>query len=65
MPVSGREFCRLLKKNGWHLKRIRGSHHLYAKDGRERMVVVPVHANKPMHKSMLSRLEKDSGVKAR
>jgi hypothetical protein len=32
--VSGREFARILEKNGWKLARIRGSHHVYIKEGR-------------------------------
>ncbi len=27
--VSGKEFCRLLEHQGWELKRINGSHHIY------------------------------------
>ncbi|MBS1859919.1 MAG: type II toxin-antitoxin system HicA family toxin, partial [Acidobacteria bacterium] len=30
-PVTGPEMCRLIEANGWSLKRINGSHHIYAK----------------------------------
>ncbi|MFB0554406.1 MAG: type II toxin-antitoxin system HicA family toxin [Phycisphaerae bacterium] len=29
-PISGKRFCRLLEDRGWILKRINGSHHIYA-----------------------------------
>jgi predicted RNA binding protein YcfA (HicA-like mRNA interferase family) len=31
--VSGKGFARILEKNGWKLARIRGSHHVYVKEG--------------------------------
>ncbi len=27
--VSGKSFCQLLEQQGWELKRINGSHHIY------------------------------------
>lgn len=27
--VSGKEFCKILERNGWKLARINGSHHIY------------------------------------
>ena len=41
--LSGREFCRLLESRGWRLKRVRGSHHIYAKEGLSARISVPVH----------------------
>ena len=40
---SGRDFCRLLEARGWVLKRIAGSHHIYAKTGSPVRISVPVH----------------------
>jgi predicted RNA binding protein YcfA (HicA-like mRNA interferase family) len=37
----------ILKKNGWRLARIRGSHHIFVKDGHG-TVPVPVHGNKDL-----------------
>ena len=31
--VSGKELARILEKDGWKLARIRGSHHIYIKEG--------------------------------
>ena len=43
--VSGRELVRLLEKDGWMLARIRGSHHVYTKEGRIERISVPIHGN--------------------
>lgn len=43
--VSGKRFCKLLEVNGWELKRINGSHHIYAKAGKTARISVPVHGN--------------------
>ena len=44
-PLSGRQFCRLLERNGWSLLRIDGSHHVYGKPGHRARISVPVHRN--------------------
>jgi hypothetical protein len=31
--ISGKDFARLLEKHGWELKRVTGSHYVYAKSG--------------------------------
>ena len=41
--VSGRRFCLLLESRGWQLRRIRGSHFIYAKEGHVSRISVPVH----------------------
>lgn len=46
--ISGKKFCRLLASIGWELKRINGSHHIYAKSGEIARISVPVHSNKPL-----------------
>ncbi|MCY3973382.1 MAG: type II toxin-antitoxin system HicA family toxin [Candidatus Dadabacteria bacterium] len=46
--VSGKRFCRVLEKKEWELRRINGSHHIYAKSGMDVRISVPVHGNKPM-----------------
>jgi predicted RNA binding protein YcfA (HicA-like mRNA interferase family) len=44
-PISGKEFARLLEQNGWVLRRIKGSHHIYGKDGAQARISVPIHGN--------------------
>ena len=47
-PVSGKRFCRVLEANGWELKRINGSHHIYAREGKSLRISVPVHGKSPL-----------------
>jgi predicted RNA binding protein YcfA (HicA-like mRNA interferase family) len=60
--VSGRHFCRELEKHNWTLQRIRGSHHIYAKDGNSSILTVPVHGNRDLKQGLLRRLLKDAGL---
>ncbi len=45
--------------------RIKGSHHIYAKDGFADLASVPVHGNKPLRKGTLATLTRLTGVKAK
>jgi predicted RNA binding protein YcfA (HicA-like mRNA interferase family) len=60
--VSGKQFCKVLRKHGWELKRIRGSHHIFAKPGNPKILTVPVHGNKPRKTGTLRKLLRDSGL---
>ena len=46
--ISGKQLCRMLESRGWVLKRITGSHHIYAKAGNPARISVPVHGNTPL-----------------
>ena len=46
--VSGKRFCRLLESKGWELKRVTGSHHIFAKTGNPARISVPIHGNAPL-----------------
>ncbi len=56
--VSGKRFCRILDSNGWKLKHINGSHHIYAKVGNTACISVPVHGNTPLKTGLLRHLMK-------
>ena len=56
--VSGKQFCRILESKGWELKRIKGSHHIYAKAGNTARISVPVHGNTPLRTGLLKHLMK-------
>lgn len=43
--ISGKRMCRLLEMRGWELKRVNGSHHIYAKPGSVLRISVPVHGD--------------------
>ena len=56
--VSGKHFCRVLESRGWTLKRINGSHHIYAREGSSARVSVPIHGNKVLKRGLQSHLMK-------
>lgn len=45
MGITAKQIIKILKKHGWKLDRIKGSHHVFIKEGYDRPVVVPVHGN--------------------
>ena len=60
--VSGKKLCRLLEDKGWDLKRISGSHHIYAKPGINARISVPVHADKPLKAGLQRHLMKVASI---
>jgi predicted RNA binding protein YcfA (HicA-like mRNA interferase family) len=52
--VSGKGALRALKKLGFRLDRVEGSHHMLIKPGLPHTVVVPVHGSKPLPKGTLA-----------
>jgi len=60
--LSGLAVCRLLEINGWELRRINGSHHIFTKQGRIERISVPVHGNKPLKVGLLKSILKQSGI---
>jgi predicted RNA binding protein YcfA (HicA-like mRNA interferase family) len=60
--ISGKDFGRLLEKHGWELKRVTGSHHIYAKPRDPARISVPVHGNTSLKIGLLRHLMKLSGI---
>ena len=60
--LTGKEFCKILESHGWELKRINGSHHIYAKTGKDERISVPVHGGKSLKRGLLNRLMKTAGI---
>lgn len=60
--VSGKKFCKLVEAKGWELKRIKGSHHIYAKAGENARISVPVHGNMPLKIGLQRHLMKIAGI---
>lgn len=52
----------MLQRNGWELKRIRGSHHIFAKPNNPVILTVPVHGNKALKTGTLRRLMRDAAL---
>ena len=59
---SGKEFARLLERHGWELRRVTGSHHIYAKSGRTVRISVPIHGNTALKKGLLKHLLKVAAI---
>ena len=43
--MTSKEVIRILRKNGWIEVRVKGSHHIFLKEGAVRPIVVPCHGN--------------------
>ncbi|MGR3218634.1 MAG: type II toxin-antitoxin system HicA family toxin [Candidatus Anammoxibacter sp.] len=60
--MDGKALIKLLKKNGWILDRVTGSHHIMIKEGK-RAVPVPVRGSKDLPKGLISAIYKQIGIK--
>jgi predicted RNA binding protein YcfA (HicA-like mRNA interferase family) len=54
--------CRLIEQNGWQLRRVRGSHHVYSKPGELKIISIPVHGNRNLKPGLAARIARDAGV---
>jgi predicted RNA binding protein YcfA (HicA-like mRNA interferase family) len=61
--ASGKETIRALRRAGFFVARIKGSHHVLAhQDDPTRTVIVPVHANRSLKPGTLSGIIKQAGL---
>ena len=60
--VSGKEFARLLERKGWILRAVRGSHHIYCKEGHTVRLSVPIHGNSSLKLGLQKHLMKLAGI---
>jgi len=60
--ISGKKFARLLEQHGWELKAIKGSHHVYMKQGHPARLAVPIHGNTSLKIGLLRHLMKIAGI---
>ena len=58
--MKDKDWLKLLKQNGWEVKRIHGSHHILEKDGQ--IETVPVHG-KDVPTGLLNTILKRTGLK--
>ncbi len=56
--VSGKELAKILKRHGWKLLRIKGSHHVYGKEDSEIRISIPVHKNRSLKIGLLKHILK-------
>ncbi|QDZ39646.1 type II toxin-antitoxin system HicA family toxin [Euhalothece natronophila Z-M001] len=60
--ISGKEFAKILEKHGWHLLRVKGSHHIYCKPGQTTRISVPIHGNKDLKLGLLRYFMKQASL---
>ena len=60
--TSGKELARLIRKKGWELARINGSHHVFTKPGIRERIVIPIHGNRPLKIGLLKDQMKLAGL---
>ncbi|WP_376751358.1 type II toxin-antitoxin system HicA family toxin [Pantoea piersonii] len=57
MLLSSKEVMKLLREHGWELVRIRGSHHLFVKPGKNYHITLP-HPEKDLAAGTLRKIMK-------
>ena len=60
--ISGKKLCKVVEKFGWTLSRVKGSHHIYTKEGVSKIIVIPVHGNRDLPAGTLKGILKDAGL---
>ncbi|MGA9115817.1 MAG: type II toxin-antitoxin system HicA family toxin [Bacteroidota bacterium] len=61
--LSGKELGAILERHGWILKRVHGSHHIFARAGSQVRISLPVHGNKPLKTGLLAYILKAAGLR--
>ena len=56
--VSGKKLCKIVEKKGWILRKVTGSHHIYAKSEVNKILSIPVHKNQDLKIGTLKALMK-------
>ncbi len=59
MTMKDKDLLKLLKKNGWSVVRIKGSHHTLVKDNQS--ITLPIHG-KDMKIGLLKKILKQAGL---
>ncbi len=60
--MKSADLIKLLKKNGWELVSIKGSHHKFRHPDFENPVIVP-HPKKDLKVGLVNDIKKDAGLK--
>lgn len=60
--VSGKQVIAALEKEGWYVKRVRGSHHVLRHPDIPDAIPVPVHGNRPIKRGTLSSILRAAGL---
>jgi predicted RNA binding protein YcfA (HicA-like mRNA interferase family) len=54
--VSGKELIKILERQGWYVKRVRGSHHILRHPTIQDALPVPVHVSRPIKRGTLGNI---------
>lgn len=60
--VSGKQVIAALEKEGWYVKRVRGSHHVLRHPSIPDAIPVPVHGNRPVKRGTLASILRAAGM---
>jgi predicted RNA binding protein YcfA (HicA-like mRNA interferase family) len=60
--ITGKQFARVLERNGWELLRVNGSHHVYGKPNNPQRISVPIHGNKTLKTGLLRHFLKVANI---
>lgn len=60
--VSGKALCKILERQGWEIKRITGSHHIYVKESVDVILSIPVQGNRDLPIGTLKSIMKDAAL---
>ena len=60
--ASGKQVIAALEKEGWYVKRVRGSHHVLRHPDIPDAIPVPVHGNRPIKRGTLASILRAAGL---
>ena len=58
--MNNKKFLAILKRNGYTLTRIKGSHNIFKKEGKH--ISIPIKKGKDIHRGMINRLIKENNL---
>jgi len=62
LPLSPQKVIAILEKKGFVLKKVTGSHYIFAHNETKRRVTVPFHSSQDIAKGTLLQILKDAGI---
>lgn len=60
--VNGKQVIAALEKEGWYVKRVRGSHHVLRHSTIPDAIPVPVHSNRPLKRGTLASILRAAAI---
>jgi predicted RNA binding protein YcfA (HicA-like mRNA interferase family) len=60
--VNGKRVIIALEKEGWYVKRVRGSHHVLRHPSIPDAIPVPVHGSRPLKRGTLASILRAAGI---